>query len=258
MMDDKLRQHGDARIRDASLKAIGETLHAMYGEGDLSTGELRSLHTTFERLKQEYLDSLPRVPVAKCPYCETLCLRTVDDFGLDGLWWDVNGPDQPVKACHHHLVTMGALNLNGHQPCETDVDWIISIEPGPEVPYVIPDLLKSPETSCVLRDWPIADGRYRAFLMSYFSQSPDALNRPLPAPWPRRTLASRHNGGWDYDLRTWLEGTESHPELVAWIEPNDTSCRLVWGSTEDCPFVDLDGNLSPQRILHGRVVVVET
>jgi len=238
-----------------------QTLDALHGEPH-DVESARSLQATYQQQLQQYLDSLPRLPIARCPFTDELLEATIDNFGLDGVWWDRNGPGSlDLQQDPHHLVTLGALDLCGQEPHESDRPLIQSIELGPAVPYLIPRLMKIESMRCVIHSLAIADGRYWATLMSYFSDP------PLPAaeghqPWLRGNFSFEQDGhvmwkrceeAWDFELRPWVA---EEPARVFWIDPGDFSMTLHSGAAK-CPFLDLPGSRSLQVIRAGRLVPME-
>ena len=239
------------------LRKMEKTLHRLYSQS-LDISESRSLQQRYQKYTRKYLDSLPRVQVARNPFNDELFTMTIDVFGLDGIWWDVNGPDPIiVQKSPQHLVTLGALDLAGHQPAESDSPLIQSIEPGPGRPYIVPRLLRTEGVSCVIHSLPINDNRYRAYLISYFTDvTPD--NVEGHQPWLRADFKFRFQGQimWDrredaldFKLEPWLE---TRPPQVFWIDPDDPDLRLQSGLNE-CPYLHLKGTRSMQVIRHGRV-----
>lgn len=208
-------------------------------------------------LRETYLSLLARVPVARCPFTDVVVERTIDDVDLDGLWWEARGPTRPpVEPAPPTFIGMtGAVRLGG------PVAWAPFLaKPGPEVPYVRPDLLERPGVTAVLSA--IQIGPHTGYPVTYFLDSslvpvPDELR---VNEWgSERFRIEDERGVWrwgselddenryDYDLRPWLERGD-----LQWIEPGDTDLELRTG-VAGCPYLDLDGRRAVTRIEEGDV-----
>ncbi len=240
--------------RKRILEQIEEIRIAKYG-GASSTEKLRQYRAEERDLTREYLEGLPRILVARCPFCDAPARMTIDTFGLDGIWWHVFGPDCPPDACVHYRVTLGALNLQGHTPEEASTRATFEIESGPESPYIVPRLMSAPGTRVVLHSVPIADGRYQANLMTYFAD-PVASASLGHQPWIRREFLYGDGGGelrkhctdpWDFDLAQWLD---HDPSVIAWL---DERGRLQWPPDGECPYLNVPGRHKALLIRGGHV-----
>jgi hypothetical protein len=101
-------------------------------------------------------------------------------------------------------------------------------------------------------------GQATAYFMTYFALP------AIPAwqshqQWLRETFQFVDKAGshwsvredeWDVDVAQWLRKT---PEKIFWIEPGDPTHRLVSSAGKKCPYVDLPGVRSVQRIQKGVV-----
>lgn len=248
----------DKGRRDASLERMAATLHDLYA-GTHEVEAARELQRVYLAEKDRYLDSLARVAVARCPFSQEPFEMAIDTAGLDGPWWDVNGPDSiGDRRNPRHVVTLGSLDLREREPVESDSPLIQSIEPGPGVPFLLPRLMRFDSVRCVIGSLPIGDGRYCAYLMSYFSDPPLEAAQGHQS-WLRGSLSFRAQGqilwkrledAWDFDLRPWLS---AEPVRVFWIAPGDTTLTLRTG-VQGCPYVELTGPRALQVIRNGRVV----
>lgn len=241
--------------RGRILNRMTEIRLAKYGKST-STEDLRRYRAEERELTQRYLEGLPRILVARCPSCGEPVHMTVDTFGLDGIWWHVFGPDRPPQACIHYRVTLGALDLQGHTPDEASVRATFEIETGPEAPYVVPRLMEAPGARLVLHSLPIAEGRYRAYLMTYFADPP-APSSEGHQPWLRREFLYLDNGHesrkhctdhWDFDLAHWLD---RQPSVVAWL---DQQRKLQWPTAGECPYLGAPARRKALLIRGGQVV----
>lgn len=208
-------------------------------------------------LRETYLGLLPKVPVARCPFGSEVVERAIDVVDLDGLWWEARGPARPpVEPTPPTFIGMtGAVRLGD------PIAWAPFLaKPGPEVPYVRPELLVVDGVVAVVSTLRV--GPHTGYPVSYFldperGQVPDELR---VNEWgSERFRVEDEQGVWrwgselddenryDYDLRPWLERGD-----LRWIEPGHTDLALRTG-TEGCPYLDLDGHRAVTRIEEGDV-----
>jgi len=221
--------------------------------------EMRRLDALAAGLREEYAWRLPRVPFARCPHCGAVLSRSLDPWGLDGPWWNALGLVQPQEppACEHFCVVLGALNLMGRAPREVEDD----VEPGPEVPFVVPRLLGLSGMRAVVNGIALETGD-RAFVIAYFAD-------PLPPmdqwhqPWGRRSYTVRDEDGapqgfaimndpWDFDLARWAESG-----ALQWIAPGDTALALRGRADGPCPYAGLPGERRPQLLRNGQRILLD-
>jgi len=203
-----------------------------------------------QQLDKEYEERLPILPLSRCPYCRKLLLRRFDPYDLNGSWWGLlwHHPNEP-PACKHFFVLLGALNLNGHDPVENQSkDGII---PGPEVPYVIPRLLKMDGMVTVVHSIPVSE-RYVAFPIAYF-----ARHRPPQAentrPWGRAMYAlddvmwNTRSEYYEFDLKPWIE-----KKKLLWLDDANPKLPLdQWPSKY--PYSGVEGRRYFYRITMGKI-----
>lgn len=214
---------------------------------------LRRLDDQIEGLREEYAARLPRVALSRCPYCQEPLRRAIDPYGLDGPWWLALGLVQPEEpaACEHFAVLLGALNLRGREPREVED----AVEPGPEVPFVIPRLLALPGMRAVASSLTLAHGDV-GYPIAYFGDPPPP-SEELHQPWARRSYQvvdadgkpqgfSIKSDPLDVDLGRWLE-----TGALQWIAPDDAALALRTGK-DGCPYLGLRGDPRPQEIQNGR------
>lgn len=208
-------------------------------------------------LRETYLGLLPTVPVARCPFRGELLERAIDVVDLDGLWWEARSPTRPpVEPAPASFIGMtGAVRLG--EP----IAWAPFLaKPGPEVPYVRPELLDRPGVAAVVST--IRIGPHTGYPVTYFLEP---SSTPVPDElrineWgSERFRIEDERGVWrwgselddenryDYDLRPWLERGD-----LRWIEAGDSDLELRVG-TEDCPYLDLTGHRGVTRIEEGDV-----
>lgn len=224
----------------------------------LSTTARRALLEKEEELQRSYWDSLPTVPISRCPTDGALVRKRIDAFGLDGSWWLSRAPDEPPAGDPHVLTYTGALKLAG-----VDVSIVPRsmepILPGPEVPYVIPRLLLIPEVKCVISSIELFDGLATAYLMTYFAHPGIAPSRGHPM-WLRDMFYYAEPGGgvrwdapmdrWDFDIAKWLRESR---EKIYWINSGDPGMAVHTGPAEQCPYIGIEGVRTPRSIKNGRV-----
>jgi len=247
------------RERDALVRQLRELESQLYPDESArapSRRESALLWESWYSVTAEYADRLPRIVMGACPFTSAPLVRAFDPFGLDGpFWWRdrpfaIDEPDPPA----HFRVLLGALSLGGRTPAET-VDEVI---PGPDVPFVVPQLLDLPEMRAVIMRLELETGDV-AYPISYWSTEaiPGEL---LHQPWLRQELWIDHDGGagwmistepWDFELSPWIER-----EKLYWFEPG--SARPFGRADErPCPFLGLPGDRRPQSLAGGERALLD-
>jgi hypothetical protein len=247
--------------RDELLARARQLLLKMYtpGQPALTDERLRALGAERTDIIRRYVEGLPRQVTGKCPHCGEIVEHTVDTFGMDGPWWDVFGPDLPPRACSHFIVLLCAIHFHGRQPVDAAPLTTDEICPGPEVPYVVSRLLNSPNTRCILYSTPIFEGRYTAYFMSYFTDSPQRESSHRHQAWLRRQFMYADDRGepawnvcndvWDFDIAQWLGRS---PRKVGWIDPSDPELAIQW-TVNGCPYLQVDGRRQFLSIKQGEI-----
>lgn len=201
----------------------------------------------------EYFDRLPRVPMSACPFCGATLKRAFDPFGFDGPWWHVDllCEIQEPAHCEHFQVILGAVSLRDREPEEA----VEEVQPGPDVPFVVPALLDLPGMVAVIGQLTLETGD-RAYPIAYFS---DATVDPadLHQPWCRTSFWFKNDEGealwsisndlWSFDLEPFLrEGR------VRWTDLGAGSPRALRATEgHSCPFTGLPGDRRPQKFIRG-------
>jgi hypothetical protein len=248
---------GDAlsrAARDTLVLRIHQLEEALYpGEGGTPLPQrerLRAREQLYATLG-EYADRLPRMRLSVCPYCEEPLRRVFDPFGMDGPWWhaDVQVTYEEPDACEHFRVLLGAVNLGGREPAEVGEE----VRPGPEVPFVVPELLQVAGMRAVIGSLKLATGDV-AYPIGYFANEPtDPLD--LHQPWCRTmfwftdddgTGWSASNAEFDFQLAPWVQSG-----AVAWTDLADEEARVRTGPLAEFPFLDIPGERSLQQIVGG-------
>jgi hypothetical protein len=213
-----------------------------------------------ENLKLRYQESLPQVPISRCPIDGSLVHKRMDIFGLDGLWWEVGASDElPIGDSRHVITYTGALRAPSVDLAGAALTKRARILPGPEVPYVIPRLLHIPGVRCVISWVQLFSGRGGAYLTTYFAE-PGFPAREAHQMWLRESFDFLDDVGhrrwriatdrWDFDLVPWLRDRR---DKVYWIAPSDPAMTAITGSPEQCPYVDAPGARFPREIKNGVV-----
>lgn len=206
-----------------------------------------------ERRLQAYWDLLPQMPLSACPLCGEQLVRSFDQVGIEGFFWQegMRVEQEEPTTCPHFCVLLGAVNLNGLPPR----GGINTAHVGPEVPYVIPRLLSLPGMVAVISTVPLENG-YTTYPIAYFAETPpDPFE--LTQPWTRRTFSYKDKHGkswwtekndpWDFELAPWVSTRQ-----VQWIAPGDASFRVA-SAPEPCPYVGLPGRRRPLEIVENEL-----
>jgi hypothetical protein len=218
---------------------------------------VRSFETSREKISaiiSEYREYLPSVAVGRCPFCDDLTYHSLDNLGIDGMWWNCDSSTRALREelCTHFLVLSGALKLD--HPVES---WPSLVKPGPEVPFVVPRILEHPDIRATVSRVKI--GRHTGYPVIYFGSSrPNDL--PLVNEWGikfyrfhteegalRWDSVVDLGGDYDYDLEKWiLQGK------LLWTSPEDTLMKLH-SENADCPYLNLKGRREILRVQSGQV-----
>ena len=237
--------------RDSLLERARHTDRLLYpddGSPDPSDEEAVRLRETYYQVLGEYGDRLPRVVMNACPFSGQPLVRSFDPWGVDGPWWyqDLDFEIDEPRAPDTFKVLLGAFSLKGRVPKEARDQ----VEPGPEVPFVVPRLLELPGMIAVASRLELVTGDL-AYPIAYFSPE-DIPPIDLHQFWLRQDFWFKQEDGssgwsiandvWDFDLAPWVETGQ-----LRWIEPGDPDGEVVdVTSGKPCPFLDLPGDRFPQ------------
>lgn len=205
-------------------------------------------------LRRAYADALPQIPIGSNPFDNSLVTVALDTQGLDGPYWDAQNPARPAESMPASFV--GLTGAMGLAPGSVEFTEHLCL-PGPQVPFVVPELLGRPGVTAVLTT--VTVGSHTGYAVSYFSpRSPEGP--PLPNEWGRREYWIRKSGEPvtmgtsfdnlpepDFDLGPWIDRGK-----VGWVAPGDDTYLLNW-EREDCPYLDLPGARRFQRVQAGEV-----
>lgn len=234
-------------------------------EGKGQNPELASLQERLEQeekvlkqLKERYLENLPVRKVSRCPFTGNVFSLSIDDEGLDGPWWDYDWPERMESQPHDTYFALdGALKLEGSP------EWApFFCSPGPEVPFVLPRLLKFVQVKAVLSSLKI--GAHQGYMMVYYAEpmleselrvndwgtgrywEPGHL---LPELWTAGDYVSidPNPDEYDFDLEPWIKSGK-----LLWISPEDQTLTLH-GHVSRCPYLNLLGKRRLQHMQKGEI-----
>lgn len=245
--DDLVTRYRAARAEEDALAARARTPD--------ERRRLAALRDETAELAAALRSELPRVPMSRCPFCAAVAEQQFDPYGIDGYWWQqalaIRGSGSPPR-CAHYFCFVGALALA--RPIEVlDFD----VEPGPEVPYVVPSILEHPGMMMVISSTPV--GRHTGYPLFYYGD-PVASGVEGPSDWGYHQWSAYEGGqraGWssrmllnsecDYDLAPWIARGK-----VQYILPGDETMTLR-STVEGCPYLDLPGRRVHNRIYKGEL-----
>jgi hypothetical protein len=209
-------------------------------------------------LGRKYRTRLPVYLLARCPFCGGVVREAIDTYSLNGLvthGWCGTGPDglgwwgngSYQAECEHVRIVAYCISLGDLVP--DDVFYDVSL--GPEVPYVMQEPLRAPDSTVVLRALPVGrfdddqpQHRYTAYFMSYFVVSEEALWEAL-REWQDYGMV-RYDEHLDFDLRPYIERGQLY-----WLDPDDPDLPLRNQPVGACPYLDLPGSRNPWRKIPG-------
>jgi hypothetical protein len=201
------------------------------------TDQLVQLAAEMERLRKHYFLRLPVVAMSTCPFCAKPLLRSFDPFGLDGPWWHPGAKRHAPMACRHFCLLRGAVNFHDKRPTAGPIE----VNTGPEVPYVLPRILKMDSMTAVIGTLDM-DGGYTVYPIAYFAPQRIAPAR-LAADWPDATHVytrfgqpqlGRNVDPWDFNIVPWLK-----EEKLRWTTPGNRA--LAKGKSDQCPHLNVSG-----------------
>jgi hypothetical protein len=226
--------------------------------------ELDALQSRLSAARQEYRQSVPVLPLSRCPYTMEVVYYSLDPYGLDGLWWDNQVPIRPVEVLPSTFFTLnGALRFGG-----AIEKTPFPVRPGPEVPYVVPEVLSAAGIKAVVSTTAVGD--HTAYPIFYFVEDWASAMEPMNIwganywSYLDRDGTLRHNeyGGVPIEDDSYLEESEGDTadggeeaeytvdfELKKWVEQG----KLLWIAPGDgafnlraevsgCPYLDMPGS----------------
>jgi hypothetical protein len=206
-------------------------------------------------LAEAYESSLPRFSLSRCPFSGEPLAWSIDDFGLDGLWWN---HEAPVRAQEAPLPTF--LALTGGVQLATPLEWApFLVAPGPGAPCVCRRMFEDTPVKAVISS--LGVGVHTAYAVAYFSAS-RAIEVRCPNLWGMSYYEFLDEEGrygwyesfdlpsaWDFNLAPWIASGR-----LLWIAPRDPELKLH-AEIEGCPYVNLPGAREDQHIYCGKVTV---
>ena len=152
-------------------------------------------------ISRRYEQLLPEVTVARCPHSGALVRWPIDTAGLDGWFWELKAPMRRKPPLQPPLW----LAMNGAMRLAKPVEYTrYLVVPGPDVPFVVPRILKSPGVRAVLAQVPV--GAHTGWTISYFGPKPENVRLVnlwgtetypvrMPAEVPRERVGDRDSRG---------------------------------------------------------------
>lgn len=226
------------------------------GDNAAIRAQLEALAAKAAGLLSRYLDGLPNRRLSRCPFTGEVLSMRIDNFGLDGFFWNNSAPKRPEQAFPETYFALdGALRLHG--PPEKSA---LLCCPGPDLPYVLPRLLRHGEIKAVLCC--IHIGLHIAYPIVYYADPvPEGVYRVNDwgterywepgTPDPELFTPGLYidvpaePGEMDFDLEPWIKAGK-----LLWIVPGDESLTLH-GHTSGCPYLKLPGSRNPKYIQNG-------
>jgi hypothetical protein len=208
--------------------------------------------------------------MSRCPITQQVAYHSIDPYGLDGLWWDNQVPIRPVEALPStFIMVLGALRLG---PRVEDTPF--PVRPGPEAPYVVPEVLGHPDIYAVVST--VKVGAHTAYPVFYYGVGWEGEVEPMnnwganhwsyldrdgnlryheygAVPMTDDSYLEGLEGDEgeaeeytvDFDLRRWVDDGK-----LMWIAPEDETFTLRSGAS-GCPYLDLPGSRVFSVILGG-------
>jgi hypothetical protein len=211
--------------------------------------ELANARDELVALEDQYLELLPQPEISRSPHTGEAFRHSLDAAGLDGLWWRYQNPLRPLGEELPETVVAftGAVKLD--EPVEM---FPFLCKPGPEVPFVIPRMLRDESVRAVVSQVQI--GQHVGYPIVYFAEDPPGTIQRFNT-WGSDRYETYL--GWDsvpetsveldFDLFPWVERGK-----LLWIAPGDENLVLQLG-TDRCPYFDLPGRRGFMRIEGGEV-----
>lgn len=204
--------------------------------------------------RQAYAALLPRLTLSRCPFTGAPIKVTFDPIDFDGPYWDALAPARGDR----HALPRTVFSLSGAAQLRPPVPVAPFLAvPGPEVPFVVPELLNVEGVVAVISS--VAVGRHIGFPIAYFAQAGPPPRLRLNC-WGARSFHYVYDGGrvisgeselydvdYVYDLEPWLEKGK-----LRWIHPDDDELTVLKG-VENCPYLGLSGRRQVMRIANGEV-----
>ncbi len=109
---------------------------------DFPMEQQRNMSADYDNFRKQFKLELPEIGVARCPWCQAPLKVRIDTYGIGSPYWNpLNGGGPVTRSCEHHVSMHGSLHYHGQVPSAKETGWFNEIKFGPEVPYVVPNLL---------------------------------------------------------------------------------------------------------------------
>lgn len=220
--------------------------------------QLTGMNEEIQALLGRYLEGLPLRDLSRCPFTGEKLSLTIDDLGLDGLWWNFEAPKRPENELPATYFALdGALKLGG----EPEKAPFLCC-PGPDVPFILPRLLAYIQVKAVLSSVQI--GSHTAYPIVYYADpmlygekrvndwgtqrywEPGSIIPELWTPGQYISLIPDISE-YDFDLEPWIKAGK-----LLWIAPGDPGLTLH-GHISRCPYLNLPGSHRLKFIRDGKV-----
>lgn len=237
-------------------------LSAAYEEGAPGYRSLDELMALIEKkdeaagkLREKYLQAITQKNISRCPFTGQILARRIDDYGIDGLWWDSVVPTRPEETLLPTFFAMdGALTLSEGKAENTP----FLCRPGPDIPFVIPRFLDYTQVRAVISC--INIGPHTAYPIVYYADP--MLYDEVPVKdwgsdyyWEEESTILRlmnteentspNSDEYDFELEPWIKKGK-----LLWIAPQDEDLTLH-SHVSYCPYLDLPGSMRPKYIKDG-------
>jgi len=210
---------------------------------------------TAEKIREEYLEVIPDAAISRCPFTGSTLIRSIDLEGIDGLWWDYYNPARrKVELLPTFFAMDGAVKF------AAGVEQLpFSFSVGPEVPFVLPRLLKHAAIKAVLSSLPI--GGHRAYFITYYSEPMlsdirrvNDLGTYCYEYSDKQGLIQKdfyQDPAKDFELEDWINTGK-----LLWIEPDDLTLTLR-SYLSGCPYLNLPGSRKTLAVINGDITEAE-
>ena len=232
---------------------------AEFGGEELTPAQesrLEQLTAENTALEKRYIEALPYINLSRCPFTGKILNLPMDTYGLDGLWWNTGSPARRYgQWVETFLCLDGAVKLHEVDGKVEGAPFLVN--PGPDVPFVIPDLLVRDDVRAVLSQVQI--GPHTGYAIAYYSMDPKE-NPDRTNEWGSNFFHMTDGEGmsrfvdspysylsYDFEIIPWIQEGK-----LLWIAPGDTALTLR-SDLGECPYLELQGRASLQMILDGEV-----
>ena len=186
---------------------------------------------------KECMTRLPTFQFSVCPICSAKYEHTIDPYGFDGIFW-AHMTNKVESNCEHACLIRSAY-ICRRTPEPLYFNNRNSL--GPEIPYVIPRILKMPAMQAVITqiDLDIGDTLYA---ITYFSIQ-EFGDRELTSHWDddQYEACEPPTDIWDFNLRPWVESGK-----LRWCENTENGLVLSNAPADACPFYGMKGHIGKQ------------